>query len=61
MWFFRQGVLFLDKVFLEIWQNSQENTRARVSFLINLQALGLCNFIKKETGTGAFMWILSNF
>ena len=32
------------KVFLEISQNSQENTCARVSFLIKLQALG-----KKET------------
>ena len=31
-------------VFLEISQNSQENTCARVSFLIKLQA----NFIKKE-------------
>ena len=28
----------LKKVFLEILQNSQENTCARVSFLINLQA-----------------------
>ena len=36
------------KVFLEIWQNSQENTCARVSFLIKLQA-GACKFIKKET------------
>ena len=26
-----------EKVFLEIWQNSQENTCARVSFLIKLQ------------------------
>ena len=32
------------KVFLEISQNSQENTCARVSFLI-----AACNFIKKET------------
>ena len=31
------------KVFLEISQNSQENTRARVSFALD------CNFIKKET------------
>ena len=31
---------------LKILQNSQENTCARVSFLIKLQA---CNFIKKET------------
>ena len=35
------------KVLLEISQNSQENTCARVSFLIKLQAS--CNFIKKET------------
>ena len=35
-------------VFLEILQNSQEDTSARVSFLINLQAPA-CNFIKKET------------
>ena len=34
------------KVFLEISQNSHENTCARVAFLLKLQA---CNFIKKET------------
>ena len=33
-------------MFLEISQNSQENTYVRVSFLIKLQA---CDFIKKET------------
>ena len=33
---------------LRISQNSQENTRARVSFLIKLQA-PVCNFIQKET------------
>ena len=33
----------INKVFLEISQNSQENTYARVSFLLKLQA------IKKET------------
>ena len=43
------------KVFLEISQNLQENTCARVSFLIKLQA---CKFIKKETGTGVFLLIL---
>ena len=36
------------RVFLEISQNSQENTCARVSFLIKLQA-EVFNFIKKET------------
>ena len=39
---------FVRKVFLEILENSQENTCARVSFLIKLQA-SACNFIKKET------------
>ena len=36
------------KVFLEVSQNSQENTCARVSFLIKLQVWAW-NFIKKET------------
>ena len=36
------------KVFLKVSQISQENTCARVSFLISLQA-DACNFIKKET------------
>ena len=35
-------------MFLEILQNSQENTCAGVSFLTKLQALA-CKFIKKET------------
>ena len=39
---------YVKKVFLEISQNSQENTCARVSFFIKFQA-GACKFIKKET------------
>ena len=39
------------KVFLEFLKNWQENTCARVSFLIKLQASG--------PGTGVFLWILS--
>ena len=43
----------LKKVFLKISRNSQENTCARVSFLIKLHTFGLrlkaCKFIKKET------------
>ena len=34
-------VFYKKKVFLEISQNSQENTCARFSFLIKLQASGL--------------------
>ena len=38
--------MYCIKVFLEFLQNSQENTCARVSFLINLQTWGLffCDF-----------------
>ena len=43
------------KVFLEISQNSQENTCAGVSFLIKLQAEA-CNFIKKETLAQVFSY-----
>ena len=39
------------RLFLEILQNSQENTCAWVSFLIKLQ---VCNFIKKETVAQVF-------
>ena len=47
----------VEKIFLEISQNSQENTSARVSFLIKLQAPPVIvlkkklwhNFFKKET------------
>ena len=40
------------KVFLEISQNSQENTCARVSFFNKVAGLA-CNFIKKrDSGTG---------
>ena len=32
------GVVLLKKMYVKIWQNSQENTCARVSFLIKWQA-----------------------
>ena len=41
-------VFCIKKMFLEISQNSQENTYASASFLIKLQAEA-CNLIKKET------------
>ena len=48
-------------VFLEISENSQENTCARVSFLIKLLAEA-CNFIKKETLVHIFFCeVLQNF
>ena len=37
-------------MFLQISQNSQENTCARVSFLTKLKAT-VCNFVKKQTLT----------
>ena len=39
--------VFYKKLFLEISQNSLENTCARVSFLVKLQVQA-CNFIKKK-------------
>ena len=49
------------KVFLEISQNSQENTCVRFSFLIKLQALSLQLYWKRNSGTRVFLWILRNF
>ena len=49
------------KVLLEISQNSQENTCARVSFLIKLQASGLQLYQKRIPGAGIFLWIFQNF
>ena len=44
------GSVLHEKVFLEISQNSQENTCARVIFLIKSQTeAGAYNFINKET------------
>ena len=41
--------VFCKIAFLEILQNSQENTFARVSFLRKETTPEACNFIKKET------------
>ena len=49
------------EVFLEISQTSQENTCARVTFLIKLQALGLQLYEKRDSSTDVFLWILQNF
>ena len=46
------GAVLKEKVLLAILQNSQENTCARVSFLIKLQASAS---EKRGSGTGAFM------
>ena len=42
------------KVFLEISQNSQENTCDRVSFLIKLKARP-ATLLKRDSGTGVFL------
>ena len=48
--------VFYEKSFSKIFERLQENTFAWVSFLIKL--LEASNFIKKETQTQVFMWIL---
>ena len=50
----------IKKVLLEISQNSLENTSARVFFLMKLQVKANI-FIKKETDTDIFLWILRKF
>ena len=60
----KQYVIFLlqkqlPEVFWKILQNSQENTCARVSCLIKLQAWQL--YLKWDSVTSAFLWILQNF
>ena len=49
--------IFSKEVLLIILQNSQENNYVRVSFLINLQAF---NFIKEDSDTGVFLYILES-
>ena len=49
------------KIFLKISKNWQENTCARVSFSIKLQVLGLQLCLKRDSGTGVFLWFLQNF
>ena len=48
-------------MFLEISQNSQENTCARVSLLIKLQASSLQLYQIRDSNTGVSLWILWNF
>ena len=46
------------KSVLKNFPNSQENTCARVSFLTKLQSSGLQPYLKRDSGTGVFLWIL---
>ena len=50
---FQWTVFGLECQFLEILQNSQENTFARASFLKP--------YLKRDSGKGVFMWISRNF
>ena len=49
------------KTLLKVLQNSQENTCLRVSFLLKLKASGLKLYLKRDSGTDVFLWILRNF
>ena len=55
------GCVQCKEVFLKILQNSQENTCARVSFLIKLQAWGLQLYWNRGSSTRVFLWILRSF
>ena len=43
------------KLLLKISQNSQENTCAEVSFLINLQVTSLKLYLKRDSNTGVLL------
>ena len=47
------------KVFVEISQNSLENTCAKVSFFNKVAGLRSATLLKKDSGTGVFLWILN--
>ena len=47
-------------MFLEILQNTEKNTCARVTFLIKLEASGLQLYLKRDCGTSVFLWILTD-
>ena len=49
------------KVFLKILRNSQENNRAKASFLIHLQAWGLQLNLKRDSGKDVFLWVCEIF
>ena len=67
------GGALLEKVFSEISRISQENTCNRDSCLIKLQRKicdrvssliklqGSATLLEKDSGTGAFLWIMRNF
>ena len=47
----------LKKVFLKVSQNSQENSCAKASLSIKLQSSSVKLYLKRGSGTGAFVWI----
>ena len=49
------------KVSLKISQNPQENTCVRIFFLIKLQAWSMQLYLKIDSVTGVFLWILQIF
>ena len=46
----------IKKIFLKILQNSEDSTRAGLSFLMKLQALAH-NFFKKKKGSGTSVFL----
>ena len=55
------AAVLLKKVFWKMWQNSQENTCARVSFFNKVAGLKPATLLKRDSGTGVFLSIWRNF
>ena len=61
---FRKSIMnrcSIKKPLLKVLQCSQKNTCVRVSFLIIMQAFSPATLLKRDSKTGAFLWILRNF
>ena len=49
------------KVLLKISQNSQKNTCVGVFFHNKVAGIEACNFIKKDSNSGVFLWTFKDF
>ena len=55
-----QKCFFLKKMFLKIWQNSQENM-CQSLFFNKVAGFSLQFYYKRDSGTGVFLWICKTF
>ena len=52
---------FSKYLFLKIWQYLQENTCVRVFSVTKLKVFRPVTLVKRDSNTGAYLWISQNF